>query len=67
MECNTKKNLEKCTCTYESCHRRGSCCECISYHVSKRELTGCCFPAEAERTYDRSFKHFADLVAQGKA
>jgi hypothetical protein len=29
-------------------------------------LPGCCFPDDAERTYDRSFEHFARLVGQGK-
>jgi hypothetical protein len=29
-----------------------------------RELPACCFTAEAERTYDRSFEHFARLVTQ---
>jgi len=29
-------------------------------------LPGCCFPAEAERTYDRSFEHFAKLVMAKK-
>jgi hypothetical protein len=29
-------------------------------------LPGCFFPAAAERTYDRSFAHFARLVTSGK-
>jgi hypothetical protein len=29
-------------------------------------LPACCFPAEAERTYDRSFEHFVRLVQQGQ-
>jgi len=29
-------------------------------------LPGCFFPPDAERTYDRSFEHFASLVASGK-
>jgi len=28
--------------------------------------SGCCFPKDAERTYDRSFAHFAKLVAAGR-
>jgi hypothetical protein len=31
-----------------------------------RQLPGCFFPPDAERTYDRSFAHFARLVASGK-
>jgi hypothetical protein len=27
-----------------------------------RQLPACCFPAEVERTYDRSFEKFAQLV-----
>jgi hypothetical protein len=66
MECNKTKNLEACTCTYDGCSRKGMCCECISYHLKSRQLPGCCFPADAERTYNRSFKHFAKLVTGGK-
>lgn len=67
MECIKEKNLKKCTCTYESCSRRGNCCECISYHLKSRQLPGCCFPKDAEATYDRSFENFAKLVQGGKA
>jgi hypothetical protein len=28
--------------------------------LKNRELPGCCFPPEAERTYDRSFEAFAE-------
>jgi hypothetical protein len=42
------------------------CCECISYHLRNRQLPGCCFPADAEQTYDRSFEHFARLVQSGQ-
>jgi hypothetical protein len=30
-----------------------------------KELPGCCFPVEAEKTFDRSFKNFAELVNSG--
>jgi hypothetical protein len=58
MECKKKTNSEECTCTYSGCSRRGLCCECIQYHLSHKQLPGCCFPPEAERTYDRSFEAF---------
>jgi len=58
-ECvNLKTNLEKCTCTYTACGRRGRCCECLQHHLQAGELPGCCFPAEVERTYDRSIARF---------
>jgi len=28
-------------------------------HLANKELPGCCFPAEAEKSYDRSFRAFA--------
>ena len=59
MECKKDKNLEDCGCTYDDCSRKGTCCDCIAYHLKSRQLPGCCFPAEAEKTYDRSFKAFA--------
>jgi hypothetical protein len=30
-----------------------------------RQLPACCFPQNIERTYDRSFEKFAELVQQG--
>ncbi len=59
MECRKARNLDFCSCTYAGCNRQGICCECLQYHLKSRELPGCCFPPEAERTYDRSFEAFA--------
>jgi len=66
MECNKEKNLANCNCTYEPCSRKGICCECISYHLRMRELPGCCFPEDVERTFNRSFELFAQLVSDGR-
>lgn len=66
MDCKKELNLKRCACTYASCRTKGLCCECLSYHLSNRELPGCCFPPEAERTYNRSFEYFAQLVAEGR-
>ncbi|MFC2059194.1 DUF6485 family protein [Chloroflexota bacterium] len=57
-ECSVDKNKAKCPCTYETCRRKGLCCECITYHWERGELPGCLFPADEERTYDRSIAHF---------
>ena len=67
MACRNLQNLNSCTCTYEPCPRKGLCCECLSYHSGARKLPGCCFPSDAERTYDRSFEHFAKLVTAKQA
>ena len=55
MECMVEKNAASCTCTYD-CERRGKCCECVAYHRSMRQVPGCFFSKEAERTYDRSIR-----------
>jgi len=58
-ECQNKsKNLDRCTCTYMSCGRRALCCECLHSHLAQRQLPGCCFPPDVEKTYDRSFEAF---------
>ncbi len=62
MECDLKKNLGKCPCTYESCSRRGKCCECVAYHRRSGEIPGCFFTPEAEQTYDRSIRKFIAMV-----
>ena len=64
MECKQEKNRVTCTCTYEPCSRKGVCCDCLKYHVRMRQLPACVFPDAAERTYDRSFEHFARLVQE---
>jgi hypothetical protein len=67
MECKQKQNTRTCNCSYEPCSRKGICCDCLRYHMSSRELPACFFTVEAERTYDRSFEHFAKLVRERKA
>lgn len=66
MECKQENNQTGCNCSYEPCSRKGICCECVRYHIRVRELPACCFPDEVEKTYDRSFERFADLVVTGK-
>ncbi len=66
MDCKQEKNLKHCNCSYEPCPRKGLCCDCLQYHIKSRELPACAFPDDAERTYDRSFEHFARLVNEGK-
>ncbi len=64
MECKKEQTIKSCGCSYDPCPRKGICCECLKYHLQKRELPGCCFSKEAEKTFDRSFEHFARLVAK---
>jgi len=66
MECKKDKNARQCTCSYDPCSRKGVCCDCVSYHLRMRQLPGCVFPPAAERSYDRSFEHFARLVTKGE-
>ncbi len=55
---NKEINLKDCACTYESCPRKGMCCECLRYHSRNNELPGCFFTKELEATYDRSVSNF---------
>ena len=61
-ECKKESNLRYCTCSYPGCSKKGMCCDCLQYHLSARQLPACCFPDVVERTYDRSFERFAQLV-----
>lgn len=66
-DCDRKTaNLKRCNCTYEPCSRKGFCCDCLQYHLRSRQLPACCFPADVERTWDRSFETFAKLVSAGR-
>lgn len=65
VECKQTDIKKRCPCTYSSCDRLGKCCECVQYHLRANELPGCIFAKiskEAERSYDRSFEHFANLI-----
>ena len=64
--CQKKKNLPRCNCSYDPCQNKGICCECLAKHLENRELPGCVFPDEAERSWNRSFDHFAALVSAGR-
>ena len=66
MNCKIEMNKAKCACSYLSCSKRGICCDCVQSHLAKRQIPGCFFSLDAEKTYDRSFEHFARLVADKK-
>lgn len=66
MECQKIKNKDFCNCSYEPCPRKGVCCECVKYHLDMRQLPACFFPDNVEKTYDRSYEKFTELVVQGK-
>ncbi|MHC4457145.1 MAG: DUF6485 family protein [Planctomycetota bacterium] len=51
MECKKEQNLKDCNCSYPGCERKGICCDCISYHLSSRQLPACCFPDDVEKTH----------------
>jgi len=61
MDCqNQKENLDECPCTYPSCPRKGKCCECLQYHLARKELPACCFSKKTEASYNRSFQKFIE-------
>ncbi|MCK4366332.1 MAG: hypothetical protein KAW84_00100 [Thermoplasmata archaeon] len=64
MECREEENKESCTCTYPGCSHKGVCCECIRYHWQHKELPGCLFPPEVEKTYDRSLSRFIEVYSR---
>lgn len=64
MECHVKANSDKCNCTYEPCSRKGKCCECLFYHWGNRELPACFFPADVERSYNRSLRRFIEIYSK---
>ncbi len=63
-QCNVAANKKDCTCTYEPCSRKGVCCECLAYHRRSGELPACLFPADVERTYDRSGERFVEVLGE---
>ena len=67
MNCpNKERNLKLCNCSYGACEKTGLCCECLHYHRKKGALPACYFPAEAERTYDRSIENFIKVYQKQK-
>jgi hypothetical protein len=57
MECRIEENKINCNCTYP-CEKKGICCQCLRYHLSRKEVPACFFPEEVERTYDRSINNY---------
>ncbi len=62
MECKKDQNRSHCNCSYGNCTKKGVCCDCVAYHIRGRQVPACFFPGKVERTYDRSFERFAQLV-----
>ena len=65
VDCTKDKNRKHCNCSYPGCARKGVCCDCLQYHLKKQQLPACCFPDEAEQTWDRSFRAFAQAWKLG--
>lgn len=38
-----KRNTEKCSCIHSECERYGICCECIRFHMEKKQVPACIF------------------------
>lgn len=66
VECHKEENVKNCNCSYQYCNKTGLCCQCILYHRKNRELPACFFDNSSEKTYNRSYEFFADLVKNGK-
>jgi len=62
---NKETNEQRCTCTNTKCDKHGVCCECISYHWAKKQLPGCLFPKDEEKTFDRSLDNFIKIYSKG--
>jgi len=65
-QCHTDKNMTICNCSYEPCHRKGLCCDCLTYHRRNGELPACYFPDEVEKTYNRSVENFIRTYQAGR-
>ncbi len=63
VECSKDENTDFCNCSYPGCPRKGVCCDCIQYHLSRNELPACVFPDDVEETYDRSFEKFIEVYS----
>ncbi len=37
------------------------CSLCVKHHKERGEIPACFFPKSAEKTYDRSIKHFIEI------
>jgi hypothetical protein len=66
MDCKKEENMKNCNCSYSGCSKKGICCSCLKFHLDNQELPACCFPNDVEKTYDRTFSKFAQLVNSGK-
>ena len=58
VECKVSQNKTRCNCSYESCAKKGICCECIRSHWTSGQFPACFFPSDVEKTYDRSIERF---------
>ncbi|MDP8259438.1 MAG: DUF6485 family protein [Candidatus Gygaella obscura] len=63
-ECKIAQNQKYCNCTYDSCGKKGICCDCLHYHRKMGQLPACYFPDDIEKTYDRSIEKFIEVYKQ---
>jgi len=65
-ECKISENMKICNCSYASCSKKGTCCDCLHYHRKNGELPACYFPNQEEKTYDRSIENFIKSYNKNK-
>lgn len=63
MGCKKNENLKGCTCS-AACTNRGICCECVRHHRENGQIPGCFFPADAEKTHNRSIEYFIEVMSK---
>jgi len=59
MQCKKEANKKRCNCTF-SCSRKYVCCDCVEYHRKQGELPACYFPADIEKTGDRTIEAYLE-------
>jgi hypothetical protein len=62
-ECKLEQNKKNCNCSY-NCEKAGICCRCLGYHRRNGELPGCYFPADIEKTGNRSIANFIKVYGE---
>jgi len=58
MKCASSSSAQHCTCTNTACPSWGDCLDCVTRHRERKEIPGCFFTTEGEKTYNRSVENF---------
>lgn len=58
---NYERNKEFCRCPHPECDKHVMCCDCLQYHLKRRELPVCIDTTNVDKILDKDLRAYVEL------